>query len=43
MKDLNHEFLISGWLVHNQFIELNNLFEVVMHKLLIEEMTSLDY
>ena len=42
-KDLSHEFLENRWLVHNQFIGLDNPLEVVVHHLLIEEMAGLGY
>ena len=40
-KDPSHEFLISKWFVYSQFMELGNLFETIVHHLLIRVMTIL--
>ena len=42
-EDLSHGFLTNRWLVHNQFMGLSNLLEVVVHHLLIGGMTSVGY
>ena len=42
-EDLSHGFLENKWLVHNRFIGLGNLLEVVVHHLLIEGMTGFGY
>ena len=41
MEDLSHGFLASRWFVHSKFVDLVNLFKVVVHHLLIRGMTSL--
>ena len=41
--DLSHGFLKNRWLVHNRFIGLSNLLEVVVHHLLIGGITGLGY
>ena len=43
MEDLSHGFLANRWFINNRFVDLGNLFEVVMHYLLIEEMIGLGY
>ena len=43
IKDLSHRFLANRWFVHNQFVGLYNLLEVVVHYLLIEGMVSLNH
>ena len=43
MESPSHDFLASRWFIHNQFMNLDNLFEVVIHYLLIGKMTSLNY
>ena len=43
MKGLIHKFLASGWVVQNQFMELDNSYEVVVHYLLIRGMTSISH
>ena len=42
-KDLSHGFLVNKWRVHNRFMGLGNLLEVVVHHLLIRWMTGLSY
>ena len=42
-EDLSHGFFANRWLVHNQFMGLSNLLEVVVHYLLIRWMTCLSY
>ena len=36
-----HGFLASRWFVYNQFVDLGNLLEVIVHHLLIKSMTGL--
>ena len=43
IEDLSHGFFANKWLVHNLFISLGNLLEVVVHHLLIEEMVGFGY
>ena len=43
IKKLSHGFLANRWLVHNWFVGLCNMLEVVVHHLLIGRMTSLGY
>ena len=43
IEDLSHGFLANRWLVHNRFMGLGNLLEVVVHHLLIGEMVGLGY
>ena len=43
MKDLSHRLLASRRFVHNQFMNLDNSLEVVMHYLLIRGITGLDH
>ena len=42
-KNLSHWFLANRWLVHGQFMGLDNSLEAVVHHLLIWGMTSLGY
>ena len=42
-KDLNHGFLANRWLVHNRFMGLGNLLEVVVHHPLIGGMAGIGY
>ena len=43
MKYSSHEFLANRLFVHSRFVELGNLFEVVVHHLLIGGMDGLEY
>ena len=43
MEYSSHSFLASWWVVNNRFIDLGNLSNVVIHYLLIGEMTSFGY
>ena len=42
-KDPSHVFLASRWFVHNWFIELGNLFKVVVHHFLIRLLVGLGH
>ena len=42
-KDLSHGFITNRWLVHNQFMGLGNLLEVVVYHLLIGGMVGFGY
>ena len=42
-KDLNHRFLVSGWLFHNFFMDLGNPQEIIVHYLLIGGMAGFDH
>ena len=35
MKDLSYRFLVSWWIVHNQFINLGKLSDTIVYHLLI--------
>ena len=43
MKYPSHGFLASKWLVHNHFVGLGNLLEVVVYYLLIGEIVGLGH
>ena len=42
-EDLSHRFLANRWLVHNWFMGLGNLLEVVVHHILIGGMAGFGY
>ena len=42
-KDLSNRLLASKWFVHNWFINFDNLFETIVHYLIIEKMISLGH
>ena len=43
IEDSSHRFFTCWWFVHNQFVDLGNLFKVVTQYLLVEWMTSLGH
>ena len=43
IEGLSHGFLANKWLVHSQFMGLDNPLKAIVHHLLIGEMTSLNY
>ena len=43
MKDSNHRFFTSWWLVHNWFIDWDNSFEAIVYYFLIEWMICLGH
>ena len=43
MKDPSQGSLASWWLVHNWFINLDNLLEVIVHHFLIRGMVGLSH
>ena len=43
MEDPSHRFLANRYFIHNQFVDLGNPFEVVVHYLIIGGMTGLDH
>ena len=43
MEDPSHGFLVSRWFVHYQFLDLDNLFDIVVHQFLIGGMVDLSH